>query len=229
MTKPYSQLTEYFANENDITFDEQTEPLAKNRGTFQPPPPLPSPPSNRNKMLDIVVDYLNNQNFDKAATKNKSNISKNEWEAIKSLKENDYIVIKEADKGGAVVVINQTHYYNIVVKILQDEETYKKTNENCDKKVFKDLEKRVAKFSNCLLKEEQDFLTKFSFSKSNFYGLPKIRKSKIIQEAIQVQSSEYVKIYEPPDLTLRPIVAGSNCPTRRLSNLVDILLKPFPI
>ena len=180
-------------------------------------------------MLNIVVDYLNNQNFDNAATKNKSNISKNEWEAIKSLKENDSIVIKEADKGGAVVVMNKTHYYNIVVKILQDEETYKKTNENCDKKVFKDLEKLVAKFSNCLLKEEQDFLTKFSFSTSNFYGLPKIHKSKIIQEAIQVQNSEYVKIYEPPDLTLRPIVAGPNCPTRRLSNLVDILLKPFLI
>ena len=56
------RLTEYFANENDITFDEQTEPLVKNRGTFQPP-------RNRNKMLDIVVDYLNNQNFDNAATK----------------------------------------------------------------------------------------------------------------------------------------------------------------
>ena len=149
-----------------------------------------------------VVNYLNNQNFDNAATKNKSNISKNEWEAIKSLKENDSIIIKEADKGGAVVVMNKTHYYNIVVKILQDEETYKKTNENCDKKVFKDLEKLVTKFNNCLLKEEQDFLTKFSFSTSNFYGLPKVHKSKIIQEAIQVQNSEYIKIYEPSDLTL---------------------------
>ena len=105
----------------------------------------------------------------------------------------------------------------------------KKTNENCDKKVFKDLEKFITKFSNCLSKEEQDFLTKFSFSASNFYGLPKVHKSKIIQEAIQVQNSEYVKIYEPRDLTLRPIVAAPNGPTRRLSNLVDVLLKPFLI
>ena len=59
-------------------------------------------------------------------TKNKSNISKNEWEAIKSLKENDSIVIKEADQGGAVAVINKTHYYSMVVKTLHDEETYKK-------------------------------------------------------------------------------------------------------
>ena len=149
-----------------------------------------------------VVDYLNNQNFDNAVTKNKSNISKNEWEAIKSLKENDYIVIKEADKGGAVAVMSKTHYYSIVVKILQDEEAYKKTNENCNKKVFKPLEKLVTKFGNCLVKREQDFLTKFSFLTSNLYGLPKVRKSKIIQEAIQVQNSEYIKIYEPSDLTL---------------------------
>ena len=52
---------------------------------------------------------------------------KNEWEAIKSLKENDSIVIKEADKGGTVVVINKTHYYSMVVKFFQDEETCKKT------------------------------------------------------------------------------------------------------
>ena len=131
------RLTEYFANENDITFDEETQPLVKNEGTFHPA-------RNRNKTLDIAVDYLNNQNFDNAATKNKSNISKNEWEAIKSLKENDSIVIKEADKGGAVVVMNKTHYYSMVVKILQDEVTYKKTNEYCDKKVFKDLEPNLA-------------------------------------------------------------------------------------
>ena len=56
------RLTEYFANENDITFDEQTQPLVKNKGIFHPP-------RNGNKTLDIVVDYLNNQNFDNAATK----------------------------------------------------------------------------------------------------------------------------------------------------------------
>ena len=74
---------------------------------------------------------------------------------------------------------------------------HKKTNENCNKKVFKNLEKLVAKYSNCLLKEEQDSLTKFSFSTSNFYGLPKVHKSNFIQEAIQVQNSEYIKTYEP--------------------------------
>ena len=110
------RLTEYFANENDITFDEETQPLVKNKGTFHLP-------RNRNKTLDIIVDYLNNQSFDNASTKNKSNISKNEWEAIKSLKENDSVVIKETGKGGAVAVMKKNHYYRMVVKILQDEVT----------------------------------------------------------------------------------------------------------
>ena len=59
--------------------------------------------------------------------------------------------------------------------------------------------------------------------------MPKVHKSKIIQEAIQVQNSKYVKIHEPPDLALRPIVASTNCPIRRLSNLIDILLTLFLI
>ena len=69
-------------HENDITFDEETQPLViKNKGIFHPH-------RNRNKTLDIVivVDYLNNQNFDNATTKNKSSISENEWEATKALK-----------------------------------------------------------------------------------------------------------------------------------------------
>ena len=107
------------------------------------------------------------------------------------------------------------------------------------KKTMKIVTKKFSKTLKCLtltcqiqqlfIKEEQDFLTKFSFLTSNFYGLPKVHKSKIIQEAIQVQNSEYIKIYEPSDLTLRPIVADPTCPTCRLSNLVDILLKPFLI
>ena len=43
------RLTEYFANENDVTFDEETQLLVKNQGTFHTP-------RYRNKTLDIVVD-----------------------------------------------------------------------------------------------------------------------------------------------------------------------------
>ena len=42
--------------------------------------------------------------------KNKSNISKHEWQDILNLKNNKNIVIKEADKGMTVVIMNIKHY-----------------------------------------------------------------------------------------------------------------------
>ena len=45
--------------------------------------------------------------------------------------------------------------------------------------------------------------------------------------AINTQNNEIIEIFEPNDLKLRPIVRGPKCPTRKLSQLIDILLKPF--
>ena len=62
---------------------------------------------------------------------------------------------------------------------------------------------------------------------SNLYGIPKIDKAMIIESAINTQNSEIIEIFEPNDLKLRPITGDPKCPTRKLSQLIDILLKPF--
>ena len=49
----------------------------------------------------------------------------------------------------------------------------------------------------------------------------------IIESAINTQNSEIIEILEPNNLKLRPIVGVPKCPTRTLSQLVDILLKPL--
>ena len=59
----------------------------------------------------------------------------------------------------------------------------------------------------------------------NFYGLPKIHKSKVTEAAIHSQNTEVVEVREPSNMKLRPLVGGSNCPTRRLSYFLDTLLK----
>ena len=110
---------------------------------------------------------------------------------------------------------------------MNNETTYKMVEANCDAKVMKGIAKIIEKYKDNLTKKEKEYLTSFSYNTSNFYGLPKIHKSKLIQNAIKEQQKEYVHIIEPSDLKLRPIVAGPICPTRPLSNLIDILLKPF--
>ena len=49
----------------------------------------------------------------------------------------------------------------------------------------------------------------------------------VIESAINTQNSKIIEIFEPNDLKLRPIIGGPKCPTRKLSQLIDILLKPF--
>ena len=98
---------------------------------------------------------------------------------------------------------------------------------NCDAKVMKRIAKINEKYKDYLRKKEKEYLTSFWYNTSNFYGLPKIDKSKLIQNAIREQQKEFVHIIEQSDLKLRPIVAGPIRPTRTFSDLTDILLKPF--
>ena len=85
------------------------------------------------------------------------------------------------------------------------------------------------KFDSQLVKKEMLFLTIFSFLMGNFYGLSKVYKIKQIKEAILQQNKEYIELYEPNDLTVRPIVGGPNCPAKPLSELIDKILKPLLI
>ena len=75
-------------------------------------------------------------------------------------------------------------------------------------------------------KKAIDYLTKFKYKTSQLYGLPKVQKSNIIKREIESNPSEYIKVHQPGDLKMRPIIAGPSCVTSRLSDFLDILLKP---
>ena len=123
--------------------------------------------------------------------------------------------------------MNTKHYLEMISDNLNDETTYKMVEANCDVKVMKGIGKIIQKCEYNLTKKENEYLPSFPYNTSNFYGLPKTHKSKLIQNAIKEQQNEYVHIIEPSGLKLRPIVAGPICLTTPLSNLIDILLKPF--
>ena len=62
------------------------------------------------------------------------------------------------------------------------------------------IAKIIETYKDNLTKKEKEYLTSFSYNASNFYGLPKIHKSKLIQNAIKKQQKEYIHIIEPSDL-----------------------------
>ena len=123
------------------------------------------------------------------------------------------IVIKEADKEGAVTVFSKNHYWEIIYEHLINQNTKQNLNKNLDPTIMKKLNKHKSLITD----KEFKYLNEADFNTSNFYGPPKIRKSQLITNAIKEQNSEVVSIKEPQGLKVRPIVGGPKCPTRKLS------------
>ena len=110
--------------------------------------------------------------------------------------------------------------------MLNDNSYYNEIPDESAQKIFTTI-KELFSSANDISSKEKEYLINFDYKTSTFYGLPKIHKSKIVQRVITENKSEYIEIKDPEDLTFRPIVAGPICETHRLSNLLDILLKPF--
>lgn len=138
------------------------------------------------------------------------------------------IVIKEADKGGAVVIMDCSHYIKMIEYQLNDTQYYEYLDTDPNHKDKLNYRKLIDRFQTCFTHKEYDYLTNFEVKQRNFYGLPKIHKSKQINEKCSIQqSSTIINISNVTDLKVRPIVAGPSCQTHRLSNLLDILLRPL--
>lgn len=210
------RLSEFF-----LDISDEDESLVRNKSNFTPKP-------GRNKALDKFIDTvtkfpLNNLK----SVQKKNNIDDTQRKSINELKNDKNVVIKEADKGSAVVIMNSSHYKDMVLKILDDPNYYEKCPTYSTTNILSKLNKLINKYGNGLTDKERNYITDFVCRESNFYGLPKVHKSQLIEKACLENNSTCVEIKEPDDLKLRPIVAGPCCETHRLSNFLDIVLKPL--
>ena len=115
----------------------------------------------------------------------------------------------------------------MILSQLNDEKTYKKLNSNPSQAIMKKIKALITKYKPLLTDSEYKYLSRNYFETNSFYGRFKIHKSEILHKAIKEQNEELITILEPKDLKLRPIVGGPKCPTRRLSNFLDLILKPL--
>ena len=228
------RLKEYFY-ESDENSESDTEensdpdsktgkPLLRNKSNWNPKP-------NRVPLLDTCIDMLSKTAKELGSLPVKpcrDNLSKDERQALQELQQNTDIIIKEADKGGAICIMNKSFYSSKMKQMLLDRDTYSEIESNNSKQILLEIKELSKKYSKCLFKEEEEYITKFEMKTSNLYGLPKIHKSKLIKDAIEQQNSEYINITDPNDLKFRPIIAGPASVTSRLSQLVDCILKDIP-
>ena len=209
------KLKEYFHD----NASEQDDSLVRNKSNFEPP-------KGRNSALDEFITCTKNFPLSDLPTEKKYNITLEERKAIKSLQNDPRIIIKEADKGGGIVIMNTSFYRDKMLEILGNDTFYKRTNDACSKTTFKKIRNLIS-LAKDMTRHKIAYLLDFDFKSSNFYGLPKIYKSDLIRNKCSEIQSDYLELKDPSDLQFRPIVAGPVCETHRLSNLIDILLKPF--
>lgn len=74
--------------------DNDDESIVSNKSDFMPP-------KGRNQYLDKFIDTVKTFPIEQLSGKNtfRNNINKLEWDAIENLKNDESIIIKEADKG----------------------------------------------------------------------------------------------------------------------------------
>ncbi|CAG2245713.1 unnamed protein product [Mytilus edulis] len=204
-----------FCEDNEENEEEENKPLVRNKSDWIPKP-------TKDKDLEETIKTLKTNSL--TSNKNvKDNLTREEKTALQNLKSDKSIIIKEADKGNAVVIMDREYYRDNILNMLQDEMSYEVTDKKLDRQTSTMIKKLLKKHKTELFKEEIDYISNSKFSESYFYGLPKIHKSEEISNAISEQNSEYIELLTPNDLKFRPIVGGPNSVTQNLSHFIDIV------
>ena len=94
-----------------------------------------------------------NEKFNK-----KSNFSPKEWTELRNLMNQLDIVIKEADKGGAVTVLSKNHYRVMTYKDLGNQNKYQKLDKNLDPTIMNKFKKLVNKHKNIFTDKKFKYL-----------------------------------------------------------------------
>lgn len=138
------------------------------------------------------------------------NLTQGEKVALKQLKQAHNIVIKPADKGSAVVILNKIDYIREGLKQLEDARFYKETTENLTDthKLEIDTFVKNLHYKSEIDKKCCEYLTSNNKRTSQLYLLPKIHKQQ----------------RPPPG---RPIVSANSSPTERISQFVDHFINPL--
>lgn len=128
--------------------------------------------------------------------------------ALISLADNKDLIIKTADKGGGVVIMDRDNYIKEAYHLLADTSTYRKLTKDPlpEFKLELNLLVERATKSHILEKSEASFLIKDFYCTPYFYHIPKVHKS----------------LDNPPG---RPIIAAIDSLTSGLSKYIDHYLQ----
>ena len=141
-----------------------------------------TPPATQDMNFDNYRKFTHQelmQELSKPPKYNRFNLTKKERQAVKSLSQNPNIIIKPADKGGAIVIQDKQKYIEECLRQLNNKVHYNKLHYNptteYNNKILKMLQQAI--IEEQITEEEALYLFKDYPRISNFYTLPKIHKA----------------------------------------------------
>ena len=187
------------------------------RGSSKPRPALYKrslwdPPSSTHpeiiKFLSSISEFSISESITDSFRTN-SNITASGQNKLSKLMHNKDIVIKSADKGGSIVILDRSTYINKAIDHLSDKDTYVQVDYDFTMQVKEEIESYIIFLAgmNYLHSTIRNFITPSDTPRTPlFYILPKIHKIGI-----------------PP----RPIVSQCNGPTCFISEFLSYVLTPI--
>ncbi|XP_044165755.1 uncharacterized protein LOC122949770 [Acropora millepora] len=137
------------------------------------------------------------------------NISREEQKALENLRNYDDIVIKQADKGSAVVILDRDKNVAEAMRQLNDSEVYISLRDDPTADMIRKVNERVEKLHNDGYISQstlQYLMVTNDATAGRFYLLPKIHKK---------------------NCPGRSVISGCNTPTEKISAFLDSQLKPL--
>ena len=188
------------------------ESVVKPTSTFTPKP-------NENQEIEKNCKTLTETEIKmKKTTNNISSLRNGLNSLIKRTTENE-IVIKPADKESIITVMSPEFYLNMCESHLRNEEYYECIQDNVPSPLLK-------QYKNLLTENEYKTLTQKPYEISNFYMLPKLHKSKELNNIIMAKNSEYINANKILTIEGRPIVAGPCYHNSVVSQILHVVMEP---
>jgi hypothetical protein len=146
----------YIFNGNEEDEDDDIGgPLVRNKSDWIPKP-------TKDTYLEESINTLKRNSLE--TNKHvKDNLCRNERQALFRLKSDKSIVIKEADKGNAVVILDREYYRAKILDMLKDGMYYGETDKKADQKTYKMITKLLHEHEGELHKEEIDYTVYYKF------------------------------------------------------------------
>ena len=160
--------------------------------------------------LDMYIEMDKTDIINSLKKLGKLNISPGENDAFLSLLHNDDIVIRPADKGSGIVVLDKTKYVESLQAEMEESNSYTMTEDDQTKKSMREVKKLVNQMykDGAISQDMKQFLIPRYSKAGSLKGNPKLHKDKA---------------------PLRTIVNGMNTATEKIAELAEYELNEFVI